>query len=37
MNETGDMEVLQTLSCPVQLLSYLSEGSGGESEITYQL
>jgi len=33
--ETGIVEVLQTLGCPVQLLSRLSEGSGGGSEVTY--
>ena len=31
------MEVLQTLSCPVQLLPQFSEGSEGESEGTHQL
>ena len=36
MRETGTMKVLQTLGCPVQLLSRLSEGSSGESEVTYQ-
>jgi len=36
MYETGAMEVLQTLSCPVQLLSKISEGGGRESEVVYQ-
>jgi len=35
--ETGTVEVLQTLSCPVQLLPPLSEGNGRESGVTYQL
>ena len=33
--ENGTMEILQTLGCPVQLLSHSSEGSGGEIEFTY--
>ena len=36
MRETGAMEVLQTLSCSVQLLSHLSEGSGGGGEVAHQ-
>jgi len=30
------MEVLQTLSCPVQLLPHISKGSGREKEVVYQ-
>ena len=36
MRETGTMKVLQTLGRPVQLLSRLSEGSSGGSEVTHQ-
>jgi hypothetical protein len=35
--EIDIMEVLQTLGCPMQLLSHLSEGSGGGSKVTHQL
>ena len=36
MRETSTMEIPQTLSCPVQLLSYMSKGSGGGSKVTYE-
>ena len=35
--EIRPVEVLQTLSCPVQLLSSFSEGSGGGGEVTHQV
>ena len=34
--ETGTMEVLQSLGCPVQLPSHYNGGSGRWSEVTYQ-
>jgi len=35
--EIGTMNVFQTLRRPVQLVPRFSEGSDGESEVTYQL
>jgi hypothetical protein len=37
MREIDTVEVLQTLSRPMQLLSHSSEGRGGKSEVTHQL
>jgi len=34
--ETNAMEVLQTLSCPMQLSLHFSAGGGGKSEATYK-
>jgi len=34
--ETNAMEVLQTLSCPMQLSLHFSAGGAGESEATCQ-
>ena len=36
VRDIHSMEVLQALSCPVQLLSRFSEGSSRESEGAYQ-
>ena len=36
MCEICTVEVLQTLSCPVQLLSHFCEGSGMDCTVTYQ-
>ena len=35
--ETGAMEILQTLGCPVQLFPHFSEETSGKSDATYQL
>ena len=37
MCEVRPVEVLQTLSCPIQLLPAFSEGSGGGSDVTHQV